>query len=133
MSDFGEYKIVKTKKEHRCITCERKIPKGKKAHHYNGMWEGDWQNWYMCVPCEELNVCGDNEEICGEEFHMWLTESAHAECPECKGIDKTGVRHGYHSTYKWNSTKEIVYFECELCGRKWEKFIGFDSTKEETE
>ena len=133
MSDFGEYRFVKTNKPHECITCERIIPKGKKAYNYNGMYEGDWQNWYMCEPCEQLNVCEDNEEICGEEFHMWLIESKHAECPKCKGIDEKGTRHGYHSAYKWDEKKETLHFECELCGHKWEKFIGFDSTKEAIE
>ena len=129
MADFGEYKIVKTKKEHQCITCNRKIPKGKKAYNYKGIFEGEWQNWYMCIPCDELGVYEYGEEINGEEFHDWLIESKHAECPKCKGINGTR-RYGYHSEYDWDDKDETIHFECELCGYKWEKFIGFDSTKE---
>lgn len=129
MADFGEYKIVKTKKEHRCITCNRKIPKGKMAYNYNGMLEGDWQNWYMCVPCEELNVCGDDGEIYGEEFHMWVIEGEYAQCPKCKGVDESNRYWGYHSDYKWDDKEENLHFTCELCDHEWDKFIGFDSVK----
>lgn len=128
MADFGEYKIVKTKKEHRCITCNRTIPKGKNANRYNGMYEGEWQNWYMCIPCDELNVCEYGEWICGEEFIDWLNESEYVDCPKCKGLEGTR-RWYYHSNYEWDDKEETLCFVCELCDHEWEKFIGFDSLK----
>lgn len=39
MSDFQFEKKIKTKKEHRCFLCERKIPKGFTAHNVKGKFE----------------------------------------------------------------------------------------------
>jgi hypothetical protein len=52
MSDFGEGKTVKCRKDHRCEWCGEKIPAGDQAFYYAGLWDGDWQSWYMHPECE---------------------------------------------------------------------------------
>lgn len=133
MSDFGDFKEVTTKKEHLCVTCQRIIPKGKKALHYTGRCEGDWQNWYMCIPCDENGVNGwIDEYISGEEFSEWLMSQPEYECPKCKGIDPqkdNEYRWSRYIDWDWAIDNETVKLECSLCGHKWVKHIGFDSKK----
>ena len=65
--DFGEGKWVIGRKRHRCESCFGPIQKGERHWHYQGMYEGDWQNWRMheeCyLACEED---GDDEFMPGE-------------------------------------------------------------------
>ena len=65
MSDFGciPRLVEKTRKPHYCPSCGRTIPEGSPAYLIKGMWEGDWQNWYMCVFCHDNNVCSDDEWV----------------------------------------------------------------------
>lgn len=62
MSDFGEGKTVKCRIEHRCEWCGEKIPAGDQAYYYSGVWEGDWQSWYMHPECEKA---------CTKEPYYW--------------------------------------------------------------
>ena len=126
MSDFGNYKLVKTKKPHRCVTCNRIIPVGNKMYNYNGMYEGDWQNWYMCQPCETLDVSDGNDYLDGDDFSEWLREYfKQSECPKCHGVDEYGYHDNYHSDWDWSEDLKTVEFTCEVCGNKWSYYIGF--------
>ena len=120
MSTFGcEIKPVKTRKPHRCETCCRVIPAGMKAYHTGGMWDGDWQNWYMCGFCHDNNVSASGEEISDEDFNNWLYEQDFAVCPHgCNGKR-------YSNTWEWSDDREDVVFECDQCGHKWTVHIGW--------
>ena len=76
MSDFGDYKHVKTKKPHICVYCGRKIPAGKRAWNYKGQYQGDWQNWYSCEYCHDYvePTCMDEEYINGDEFNEYIRD-----------------------------------------------------------
>jgi len=52
MSDFGDGREIIPRKPHRCEWCFEQINAGEKCYHYKGMFEGDWQNWYMHPECE---------------------------------------------------------------------------------
>jgi hypothetical protein len=52
MSDFGDGKNIKPRKPHRCEWCYQKIEAGEICYQYKGMWQGDWQNWYMHLECK---------------------------------------------------------------------------------
>ena len=52
MSDFGEGITLKTRKTHRCAWCGQSIDARTLAYHYKGMFDGDWQDWYMHQECE---------------------------------------------------------------------------------
>lgn len=62
--DFINTNIVsKTRKPHRCVICNRIIPKGtKNIYHYSGMFNGNFQNSYIC------NWCEDHEDIFKDEL-----------------------------------------------------------------
>lgn len=121
MSDFGNYKLVKTKKEHSCMYCGRTIPKGIKAFNYRGLFEGDWQNWYACQFCdrEVVPTYGD-EYISGDEFTNWFLDSDYYKCPQCENRD---YRH--HNNWEWISPTKIKV-ECGNCDNTWEIEIGFE-------
>lgn len=53
MSDFGETFSPVAAKEHRCIWCYWRIPKGEKHKLYKGVYDGEWQNWRMHNECYE--------------------------------------------------------------------------------
>lgn len=59
MSDFGNLLSVTTRKDHRCEWCGEKIIKGSKCVNYRGMFQDEWQNWYMHPECE--NACAGDE------------------------------------------------------------------------
>jgi len=120
MSTFCCYqKEVKIKKPHVCETCGRMIPKGAKAYHTGGMFEGDWQNWYMCGSCYDNNVAGD-EYVCCDDFMEWVFEQPFSSCPEC---DDVAVERD------WNDKNDTLLFECD-CGHKWKKYIGWNGVIE---
>jgi len=118
-STFGDYEIRKIRKEHICVSCNRKIPIGKKANYYNGMWEGDWQNWYMCMFCYEMELCEPGEGISGDEFHYWVSEEEC--CPKClcTGVD-----------WEWTDDNESIDLYCSDCSYKWVKEIGWEGKNE---
>jgi len=114
-STFGDCKIKKIRKEHVCVCCNRKIPIGKKAYCYNGMCEGDWQNWYMCMFCYEMELCKPGKMITGDEFNYWISEAEG--CPRClhQGLD-----------CEWTDDNESIKLYCPACSYKWVKEIGWE-------
>ena len=48
------HKEVKTRKQHRCQICERRIRQGAKAMYWAGMYDGDFQSGYAHAVCEHL-------------------------------------------------------------------------------
>lgn len=54
MSDFySERQIKKTRKDHKCLGCREKIPKGTTAFYISGVYEGDFGAYYFCIPCRD--------------------------------------------------------------------------------
>ena len=53
MSDFGEGRWIKSRKQLRCEYCYGPIPKGEEYYRYKGLFEGEWQNWAMHRECHE--------------------------------------------------------------------------------
>jgi hypothetical protein len=44
----------KARKEHKCYECLRPIPVGEKYHNFKGCWDGKWDEYKTCVPCDNL-------------------------------------------------------------------------------
>ena len=123
MGDFGDFKHVKTRKEHQCVFCGRTIPKGTKARNFSGLWEGDWQNWYTCGFCErevENEYANTGEEISGDEFRYWLEESKHFTCPH-SGNNEYRNRNGWG----WIDNTHIQ-LGCGKCKKEWEVEIPIE-------
>jgi hypothetical protein len=53
MSDFGEGKTLKTRVAHRCEWCGQQIEAKVDCFHYKGMFQDEWQDWYMHLECNE--------------------------------------------------------------------------------
>lgn len=71
MSDFGEMTTTVPRKPHRCEWCGEPIAVGEECKRYHGMWQGDWQNWYMHFECAE--VYGEE----GDDFDDGFTPYDH--------------------------------------------------------
>lgn len=55
-------KVVKCKKEHACVICQRTIEKGKFALSESGFCDGEPVSAYTCIECVE-NVIEENGEV----------------------------------------------------------------------
>ena len=66
MGNFGKGKWVKVRKDKACSWCGETIKKGEKAYHFNGRWDGDWQDWKMHEECRQANI--DEENYGGDGF-----------------------------------------------------------------
>lgn len=47
-------KIVKVRKAHKCVECERAIAPSQKAEKVDGLWDGQFQTLYTCLECAEI-------------------------------------------------------------------------------
>lgn len=122
MSDFGDYNLVKTRKDHSCVYCGRTIPKGTKAFNCKGLFEGDWQNWYACQFCDREVVpdyAEPNDYISGDEFNEWFLDQDYFKCKKCENM-----QYRHHNDWEWISSTKIKV-ECGDCGNTWEVEIGF--------
>ncbi|MBP1309104.1 hypothetical protein JOD82_002124 [Paenibacillus sp. 1182] len=72
MGDFIQNKKVKTRKEHRCEGCTQNFPVDTTMVYVSGMWQGDWQSYYLCSPCDEFIANDDSvrETVCEEGFTL---------------------------------------------------------------
>ena len=119
---FGKLiRIKHTHKPHRCLICTRKMPVGVGAVSYQGMYEGDWQNWRVCLPCETiLNQLQGGDEISDEDFYTWLEDNDYFECSKC------GPKYPRHVERKWSDDHLSIFFKCEDCGLTWSLYLGWD-------
>jgi hypothetical protein len=63
VSDFGQGKTIKARSPHRCDWCGQRINVGEQCYNYRGMFEGEWQNWYMHPECENDYCATDEPEF----------------------------------------------------------------------
>lgn len=49
--------IMKTRKEHTCELCLRRITKGSPARMHDGRTDDGWYRYYLCKTCQELVDC----------------------------------------------------------------------------
>jgi hypothetical protein len=95
------------------------------------MWEGDWQNWYMCKFCGDNDVLESGEYVSDEDFTQWLCEQDFYNCPSCKGIDpETGKKLRCSPDWEWSENDEDILFDCDVCGHKWSVHIGWEKENE---
>lgn len=68
MSDFGETTFHVVRKNHRCEWCGEMILKDEECAHYQGKFEGEWQNWRMHRECYHVAVTCDEMQEGFEPF-----------------------------------------------------------------
>lgn len=69
MSDFGEMKTVKVRKDCKCSWCGELILKGQSVSRFKGNWQGDWQNWKMHDECLDYYTKEDDMDEGFTPFH----------------------------------------------------------------
>jgi hypothetical protein len=60
-----EDKVVKARKDHRCVECRETIAKGQKHEYIKGLWDGRFDTFRTCLSCVEIR----NHFSCG---NGWL-------------------------------------------------------------
>ena len=71
MSDFGNEKQVRLRKDKSCAWCGQTMHKGETVYHFKGMWQGDWQDWKMHNECSEAYYDDDSHD---EGFSLYDNE-----------------------------------------------------------
>lgn len=113
MSFWNSKKVKKTRKEHRCEFCSRKIPVGSSCSNESGMYEGDFHNYYLCNRCVEVIYKWDidlSDGFSRGEFYEHAYERKIADCPAC------GERHGED---EWSEDTMVCFYECGTCDNTW--------------
>lgn len=70
MSDFGDGRTVRARKEFTCQWCHDPIRVGERHFRFTGKWQGEFQDWRMHSDCEDAHQSETYEgEIC-ENTHQ---------------------------------------------------------------
>ena len=51
-AEFGESKVVKCRKPHKCYECSQAISAGELADYQTGKYDGGFYAYYICGACE---------------------------------------------------------------------------------
>lgn len=54
IAQFENIKVVRGKRDYRCVECSKPIPKGAEHEAYSGLWEGEFETYRTCIPCRDL-------------------------------------------------------------------------------
>lgn len=115
MSDFWVSKsIKKSRKPHRCAHCDEKIEVGSSYSREIGLWEGDFQDYALCLRCMTLlNSHDPIWESDGElgNFHEKLMDSHFVNCSHCGQRDM--------SEFRYFNNGMSIEIECAECDKKF--------------
>lgn len=50
---YDTWIVKKTRKPHECYECGQIIQAGNSMNKTSGKWEGEIENFYTCIPCQE--------------------------------------------------------------------------------
>ena len=114
MSFWNSKQIKKSRKDHKCEFCGRKIPKGSSCKYEAGVYEGDFQSYYLCNRCveafSEWDIDLSDGFSCGE-FYDYAYEHKLADCPECNSSN--------HRESEWSEDTMSCEYECDNCDHIW--------------
>ena len=83
MSHTFEYKLVTTRKEHKCWSCLRRIPAKSKMYKWACVDSGDFNNGYTCETCDEIiDLLNKEERWDGYYDHGYIEECLLNQTPE---------------------------------------------------
>jgi len=112
MSFWNSKKIKSTRKPHRCAYCHSTIPVGSSCHEEVGIYEGEFNHYYLCDRCD-LFIClfHDSSETELGEFDDDLFNTDLLDCPECFSSNRR--------VYEFNTGKQAIELQCDRCDYQW--------------
>ena len=121
MSFWNSKNIKKTRKVHICEYCGRKIEIGESCNNESGMYEGEFNNYYLCRCLNFISKYSPDlsDGFSSGEFYEEIYNMQIAPCPKC-GSDN-------HREYEWSEDSMKCQFECDDCDEKWEADFSFSS------
>jgi hypothetical protein len=78
------------------------------------MYEGDFNNYYLCNRCEEAIIEWDIDLSDGfsvGEFRDYAYGNKLADCPKCNSNN--------HREYEWSEDGMFCHYECDNCDNIW--------------
>jgi transcription elongation factor Elf1 len=122
MSFWNSKKVKKTRKIHRCEFCTRKIPIGSSCSSESGVYEGDFQSYYLCNRC---NTYINSKEIDLEDgfsygdFFDFIYESGKLDCPACGSYRRRDT--------EWSDNKLSCNIVCDKCDNEYTVDCSFET------
>jgi hypothetical protein len=91
--EFGNTIVIKkTRKDHNCVCCGIKIPRGSNCHYTAGKFGGDFCAYYTCLACEQWVEAHKKEldnPFYWEDVAEMMLEEARDKCrSQCNHWDK---------------------------------------------
>lgn len=123
MSFWRNSMVKSTRKEHQCEFCNGFIPIGSTVDYCCGMWEGEFQSYYLCTRCAtyiERNHIDLSEGFNPGDF----TEHVLSSLPNCPNCGK----YNQLREYDWDNSMMLLSLECDNCDHKWVE--DYSMTKE---
>lgn len=90
--------VNKSRKKYRCEYCERIIEIGSSYSRESGKFEGEMQDYALCLRCRKLLDSNDKTWECDGElgnFHDAFMESKFIDCPHCGSVYVNEVGYTY--------------------------------------
>lgn len=75
--DIDNRYLRKARKAHKCYECKEQINVGEKYHLYEGLYEGDFYSYKICIGCDfrRHEVSSDGEYPPFGELRIWEEEA----------------------------------------------------------
>ncbi|OZV10766.1 hypothetical protein CIW83_18275 [Tissierella sp. P1] len=110
----------KARKEHTCKYCGKKIKKGEEYSRETGIYEGDFNDYCLCLRCRFLVDEFEHDDYL-HEFADTLIDNDLMLCPAC----------GTSNLSEWEFTDDMQSCECECdnCGEKWVADLSIEGIK----
>jgi len=122
---FWKSREHKARKVHKCLYCGRTIEVGEIYDRETGVFEGDFNDYCLCLRCLFLV---DKYERNGDElgnFYDTLLEQYLMPCPSCDSINLR--------THNFSKDKMSCECECGSCGEKWTADLSIEGIKKRLE
>lgn len=110
----------KARKEHKCAYCEKVIQVGDRYSRETGKYDGEFNNYCLCLRCKWLIDKFEVEYL--EDICFTLSENDLINCPSCGTYD---VKYLVIS-----EDKQELNCKCEECGEEWVADLTINGIKE---
>ncbi len=113
--------ITATRKLHTCVYCGRVIPVGSSCRSEAGIFEGNFDHYYLCERCVYfMDTFADNQydELLGN-FVDELFNTNLLDCPKCSKFNS--------SICATSNDKQNIELECGSCGHNWRLELSLEA------
>jgi hypothetical protein len=112
----------KARKKHNCEYCSKEIKKGEKYSRETGTFEGDFNDYCLCLRCTWFLDTFRTESEYLQDLYSELFEEDLISCCEC-GSYRVDIQ-------DISEDKQVLSCRCRKCSTEWEQDISLESLKD---